>query len=275
MRHKAGCGALKASGFVQYLNANPWLIAIITIVGGIAITFFGGKLWDYIVVAVPAFFAFLFVAVMLSSLGLFSVLEEDNETTGKGVFMAIIGTVLGLAAAVLIGFLAHKTKEIAMGALGGICGFFLGFLLYSLVFAQFIKATTVFLWITLVVSTVLGAWFVYKHQEDMEVHISHFIGSYLTIRGIAFFAKGYPNEAETFYKLKKGDFDLPASFYLYLALFLALNAAGWYVQHKLEFDKETPSGLKKNLDAANEGDYTKPKNLVDNGHSHHDTNHMA
>jgi hypothetical protein len=159
-----------------------------------------------------------------------------------------------------------------MAALGAICGFFLGFLLYSLVFAQFIKATTVFLWITLVVTTIIGAWFVYRNQEDMEVHISHIIGSYLTIRGIAFFAGGYPNEAETFYKLKKGDFDLPASFYLYFALFLALNAAGWYVQHKFGFDKETPSGIKKGLKAANEGDYTNAKNLVDNEHGHRHAN---
>lgn len=235
--HKAGCGALKASGFVQYLNAQPWIVAIVYIVGGIAITFFGGKLWDYVFWALPAFISFLFSCVVLSSgLGLFSVLEENEPTTTMGVIFAIVGFTIALAVATGVGIFIHKTKEISMGVLGGVCGFFLGFLLYSLVFAQFIKSTTAFLWITLVITTIFGAWWVYNNQEDMEVHISHFIGSYLIIRGIAFFAGGYPNEAETFYKLKKGNFDLPVSFYLYFALFIVLNGAGWFVQHKLGFD---------------------------------------
>lgn len=69
--HKAGCGAVKASGFVQYLNSQPWIIATVFIVAGIAICFFGGVIFDYFQIGVPALFAFIFVSVMLSSFGLF------------------------------------------------------------------------------------------------------------------------------------------------------------------------------------------------------------
>ena len=136
--HNAGCGLVKTSGFVQYLNSNPWLVAVILIAAGIATCFFGGQLIDWVYIGVPALFAFLFVTVLLSSFGTFSVLEEDNPTTGKGVIQAIVGFVISAVAAIAAGFLANKLQRFASGILGGIAGFFLGFLLYSLVFAIFI-----------------------------------------------------------------------------------------------------------------------------------------
>jgi hypothetical protein len=193
--HKAGCGYAQASGFVQYLNSQPWLIALITIGGGIAACFFGGILFDYIVIAVPAFFAFLFVAVVLSSMGLFAVLEEGTAATGKNIIQVIFGTVLALAAGIGAGYFVYRTKQIAMGIFGAIGGFFFGFLFYSMVFAMFIKSSTILLWIILIVCTAVGGWAMFKYQEEAELHLTVFIGAYLIIRGVGFFAGGFPNEA--------------------------------------------------------------------------------
>jgi hypothetical protein len=257
--HKTGCGAVKASGFVQYLNSNPWIVALVMIAVGIATCFFGGMLFDYFQIAVPALFAFLFVAVMVSSFGLFSVLEEDNETTTKGVILAIIGFVIAFAASVAAGLIAKVMSKITSGVIGGIAGFFIGFLLYSLVFAQFVKSTTALLWITLILTTGFGAYAMSKWEEEMEVHVTHLIGSYLIIRGLAFFLGGYPNEAQTFFQLRKGNFNLPASFYGYFVLFIVLNIAGGWFQHYMGYDKETPSKTKKSL---NEGNYGNAEQLT-------------
>ena len=249
---------------MQYLNSQPWIVALVTIAFGIAVCFFGGKIFDWFQIGVPALFAFLFVAVMASSFGLFSVLEEDTPTTGKGIFLAVVGFVIALAAGVAAGFIAKLTEHIISGIIGGIAGFFVGFIIYSLVFAQFVKSTTALLWITLIVFTAFGAFAMYKWDEEAEVHVTHVVGSYLIIRGIAFFAGGYPDEAQTFFQLRKGNFDLPFSFYGYLVLFIALNIAGGWFQHYKGYHLETPSKLKKGLPA---GDFSNAKNLVD----HHDT----
>ncbi len=208
---------------------------------GIASCFFGGMLFDHFQYVVPALFAFIFVAVMLSSFKLFAVLEEDSETTTKGVILAVIGFVIALAAAVAVGIIAKFLHKITSGIIGGIAGFFLGFLLYSLVFAQFVKSSTALLWITLILTTGFGVFAMSKWEEEMEVHVTHLIGSYLIIRGLSFFLGGYPNEAQTFFQLRKGDFDLPASFFGYFVLFIVLNIAGGWFQHYMEYDKETPS----------------------------------
>jgi purine-cytosine permease-like protein len=60
------------------LNSNPWLVALILIATGIVTCFFGIKLIYWVNIGVPALFAFLFVTVILSFVGIFSVLEEDN-----------------------------------------------------------------------------------------------------------------------------------------------------------------------------------------------------
>lgn len=159
--HNAGCGAIKASGFVQYLNSKPWLIAIIAIVVGIGACFFGGHLYDIFAYVVPALFSFLFVAVMLSSFGLFSVLEADQETSGMGVFKAILGTLVALAVAIGVGVLAKLMAKITSGLVGAVGGFLIGFLIYSLVFAQFIRASTVLLWITVILTSAGGAFCMY------------------------------------------------------------------------------------------------------------------
>ena len=156
---------------------------------------------EKVYIVVPALFAFLFIAVMLSSFGVFSVLESDNETTGKGIIMAIVGFVICTAFAIAAGFLGSIGNDYKAGILGGIIGFFLGFLLYSLVFAMFIKTSPIILWIILITCSVGGFVYMKKNRNKVEVYATALIGAYLIIRGLSFFLGGYPNEAETFAQL--------------------------------------------------------------------------
>ena len=67
----------------------------------------------------------------------------------------------------------------------------------------------------------------------MEAHATVFIGSYMTIRGLSFYLGGYPNEAETFAKLREGNFEVSSWVYIYMLLFLGLNVVGTYVQYTI------------------------------------------
>ena len=189
---------------------------------------------EKVYIVVPALFAFLFIAVMLSSFGVFSVLESDNETTGKGIIMAIVGFVICTAFAIAAGFLGSIANDYKAGILGGIIGFFLGFLLYSLVFAMFIKTSPIILWIILIICSVGGFVYMKKNRNEVEVYATALIGAYLIIRGLSFFLGGYPNEAETFAQLQEGNFKFSGYVYLYFVLFIALIVAGIYVQFKID-----------------------------------------
>ena len=233
--HNAGCGLVKTSGFVQYLNSNPWLVAVILIAAGVATCFFGGKLIDWVYIGIPALFAFLFVNIFLSSFGAFSVLEENEDTTGKGIIKAIFGFVISTVVAIAGGYLASKLQKIASVILGGIAGFFLGFLIYSLVFAIFIKSSPILLWVILIASSAAGTHLMFAMKDEMETHATVFIGAYLIIRGLSFFLGGYPNEVQTLAQLKDGNFKFSWYFYLYFVLFIALNVSGTWFQHRTDY----------------------------------------
>lgn len=95
----------------------------------------------------------------------------------------------------------------------------------------------------------------------MEAHATVFIGAYMIIRGVSFFLGGYPNEAQTFAQLKEGNLKFSGYVYLYFLLFIVLNVAGTWVQHKTD-----PELLKKKLAAENKKEDTEAENFVRQKH---------
>ena len=148
--------------------------------------------------------------------------------------MAIVGFVICTAFAIAAGFLSYKLTDYNLAILGGITGFFLGFFLYSLVFAMFIKTSSIILWIILITCSIGGFFLMLNGRDKVEAYLTAFIGAYLIIRGLSFFLGGYPNEAETFAQLQEGNFKFSGYVYLYFVLFIALIVAGIYVQFKID-----------------------------------------
>ena len=56
----------------------------------------------------------------------------------------------------------------------------------------------------------------------------------MIMRGLSFFFGSFPDEYKIVNDLFQGKFRLPGSFLVYMLLFILLNAAGWYVQHKYD-----------------------------------------
>jgi hypothetical protein len=127
-------------------------------------------------------------------------------TTGKGVIKAIVGFVISSVVAIAAGFLARKMQKIASGILGGIAGFFLGYLLYIFVISMLIKSTPILLWVILITSSTAGTYLMLAKKDEMEARATVFIGANLIIRGLSFFLGGFPNEVQTFAQLKEGNF---------------------------------------------------------------------
>lgn len=79
--HNAGCGMEKTSGITQIFSRNPWLTAICLIFAGIPVCFCGGWVMVNLVLILPAIIIIRILIIVMSSLGMLSVLEEDYETT--------------------------------------------------------------------------------------------------------------------------------------------------------------------------------------------------
>jgi hypothetical protein len=77
------------------------------------------------------------------------------------IIMAIVGFVISTLVAIAAGYLACKLPKFASGILGGIAGFFLGFLLYSLVFAIFIYSSPILLWVILIACSAAGSYLMF------------------------------------------------------------------------------------------------------------------
>jgi hypothetical protein len=104
--HKAGCGTVKSCGHIQLFKSS--FGAVILIALGIDICFFGGLLIKYLRISFSAFLIFLLCAIILCSFGTFSVLEEDNETTGFGIIKGFVGFIISAVVAIAAGFFAKN-----------------------------------------------------------------------------------------------------------------------------------------------------------------------
>lgn len=232
---------------------HPWLVAAGLLAFGVTATFFGGFLFDYVVASLAGIMVFFLVALLTSALGGFVVLEKHSSASFGRVVAALFSFLLAVGLAVLAGWFVKKTSRIAMGLLGGIGGLFLAFLGYSLLFAKFVTGSTWLLWLCLIGGVAAGGFLAYKFKNNILIQLTATVGSYMIIRAISLVAGGYINEFEMMSQMKSGNFELPNTFYAYLAGFVALAVGGTFFQYKKGYDKHI------NVDGGNLDEHFLPK----------------
>lgn len=246
--HNAGCATVEASGMVSYLQSNPWLMGLLFLAVGGVTCFMGAKIFDEVLAALGGLIVFVFVSIVSSSLGGFD-----------STVLTIFSLIFALGAAGGAGWVLYNTLAFQFMVLGGIAGFFAGFMLYALVIAQFIVQSAILLWITLIASAVAGGYLTVKKAEHLVMHITAAVGAYMIARGLSYFFGGFPDEAETFSKLQTGTFSFPFTSYLYLALIVGLTVGGSKFQDWMDYEKTL--NLKRNqIKSLREG-------LIDNEHA--------
>jgi len=115
-----------------------------------------------------------------------------------------------------------------LAAWGGVS---LGFICYS-AFLYKIHSHSVF-WIVIVLFGLVFASLTFCIFDPILILSTSMIGSYLVIRGIAFYAGGYPNEFTIQQAIEHNQYDdIPTTFYAYLAGIVFLFVCGNYVQCK-------------------------------------------
>lgn len=203
---------------------------------GVISTFLGGKFFPYVLATVAGGITFFVVIVFASALGLLNALDSKTSATTAEISYCILSFFGALTLAILVGWFIRKVRRIGGTILGAAAGFFLGYLLYNLVFAQWWNNTfcLIFLAFGLAVAVGTVSW---KFDKIIIVYLTAFVGGYALVRGISVFAGHFPNEITTFQEIQAGTFNLDNYFYIYLVSFAVATLLGVITQFKLKLNE--------------------------------------
>jgi hypothetical protein len=89
----------------------------------------------------------------------------------------------------------------------------------------------------MLLGTLAGGFLIYKFEKNILIQLTAFVGAYTFIRGLGLILGGYISEFSILGELKNGNFQLPGTFYAYLAGFVVLSIGGTYFQYHKGYHK--------------------------------------
>jgi hypothetical protein len=242
LSHVSGCPVFSATSWAVFLNNNPWVIAILMIVFGAIVTFFGRKFFQYTVAVVGAFLTFLIVMLLCSIFGWLNYLEGDH--TGGNLALTILSFFLAIGLAVGAGFILNKLIRVGAIILAGAAGFFLGITVYQFAF-HWVNNLYVMIGLSVGFALILAV-LSFKYFDKVLIFGTALIGSYSFVRGISLFAGHFPNEILVMQQLGQGikpTFD--NIFYAYMAGIVVLFVLGAVFQTKTKAKEEDDADYHK------------------------------
>ena len=144
------------------------------------------------------------------------------------------------------GFFMMKLDRVGSAFLASWGGLIVGFVLNQTVL--YLLESNITFWCVSFSFAIIAGICSFYWFDHVLINMTAFSGAYMIVRGISFFAGGYPNEFtlvnETIDGVMK---DETRWFYLYLVSMLTITAVGSFVQYKImEKDKsETAAQLEK------------------------------
>lgn len=251
-KSKYGCPTIDFYTFWKFLNTYDYIFATILIIVGIFECFLGQKF------LVPTAFIITCAMVLIIVVIFFFEFILPPGTADWIIWVILfIGLVIGIFAGYYVA--KHKEKCLAL-IVGGVSGFFLGEFLFNLFGNKFgsnlLLVNILFVVICIAVLVILSFFL----SKIIFIFSTSLIGSYLTIRGISFFAGGFPSEFTIMDLTKAGEQDqiselLTWRVYIYLTSMVVLCGLSIYAQFKISGDKNDSDGIKF-------GDTEKDDNLI-------------
>ena len=188
----------------------------------------------------PAVFILTIITIILVFTVFFLQFVLPAGTKTWVLFLIIgIGIIIGL----FVGIFIIRTEKYSLPILfGGLSGFFLGNLLFNL-FGNRINAKPLLVNILFCVACMIVlAILAFIFQKFLKIFTTSFIGSYGFIRGLSFWAGGFPNEFEIIDLMSKDEAEqikelLTWKVYIYLASIVVILCLSIFIQYKLNGDK--------------------------------------
>lgn len=235
---EAGCGR-DFSGILKFLEENPWIFAIVCIVAGFFLVFFGFKFLRWALAVVGGLVGFVF------TLGLILWFWNYKGASSAEIFFVLaISLLVGLISA----YVFYSFTEIGVFCAGGFLGFLLANLAITLIEGFF--NVTLAGWIVWTIIIVFVVCFILlgKYLHDFCVILATSTsGSYLLVRGVGTVAGEFPDSDSLITKLSKKELaNFPWQWWAYIGAMVGLLLIGLLIQFKQRKNKKKYEAKGKN-----------------------------
>jgi len=216
------CPSFDLNALWTFLDEYSYIWGVLFIVGGIFLGFLGRKLFKAAVFMVTA------ILVVFAILLLFyTTFLEDTTEEWVGWTVLICSILIGLVA----GFFMMKLERVGAALLAGWGGFLIGIMLNEMVLYK--AESQALFWCMSIGCALVAAVLSFFFYEHVLINMTAFGGAYMLIRGISFYAGGFPNEFTLADQLKAGDTSAFTNwFYLYMVCIIIVAVVCSVVQYK-------------------------------------------
>jgi len=224
------CPSFDLNALWEFMDKYSYIWGVLFIVGGIFLGFFGRKLFK------AAIFMVTTIAVVFGILLLFyTTFLKDTTEMWVNWLVLVCSIIIGL----VVGFFVMKLERFGAALLAGWGGFMVGLMLNETVL--YLAESVALFWCVNVGCAVTAAALSFCFYEHVLIIMTSFGGSYMLIRGISFYAGGFPNEFTLAEELKAGDTSAMNNwFYLYMVCILLVSVGATIFQYKTRPDTEHP-----------------------------------
>ena len=222
---KQGCYVFDTNPLVRFLSNYSYVFGAVLILFGGLIAVFGKPLFKPTICLVG-----MLVFVVFICLFIFSVFFDRN--TPNWASWVVLSTSVLVGA--IVGLILAKLSRVGLAVLAGWGGFCLGMMIYAACLYKLDGNKQVLYWcfnIGMGVLCGILSIFLFYHAIIFATAIA---GSYAFIRGISFYAGGYPSEFELIQIIKyDGWGSIDPRFYGYFAGFVVTSIVCIVLQYKL------------------------------------------
>ena len=224
--HSRACPVVSATGFARFFLDNAVINAPLAILFGLAIALYGRKFFPVTIFAAGGLAGFGITMILVSMVSFLSAVNTRIEFTWVGVIVSIL---ISACIGVFLGFILQKMQRIGAMIIGAIGGFFISVPLFELTLSWVQDDSSLVITVLSVIAAISMAVLSLKYYDNIIIFGTSILGAYCFTRGISLIFGGF-DESTILDQIASNSVE--ALFYLYVAIFLALSAAGGFYQHK-------------------------------------------
>lgn len=236
--HEAGCPISNQVSLMYrgYFTEKPFVLAVLLLLIGPFMLFYGRKQIDTILYISTAFVFFYLSLFVFHKLGMLNYIDKNTPGDGN-LGLVLFSFALAMCAALLAGHTSYTFKPLGKLFLGGLAGYFFGCFVYNLFFIFWNKALVTLI-VCQTVFLVIGAYLGYQLRDGFVIISTSILGAFATVRGIAMFAGGYPSEYDLYRDITSGNAKPDGVLFAYMGAMTALFALGFTYQRRGLFCNE-------------------------------------
>ena len=224
------CPSFDLNALWDFMDQYSYIWGVLFIVGGIFLGFFGRKLFKAAIFTVTAI-----IVVFAILLLFYTTFLKSTTEVWVGWLVLCCSIIIGLVA----GFFVMKLERLGAALLAGWGGFLLGVMINEMVL--YLAESQAVFWSVSIGCAVAAAVLSFFFYEHVLILMTSFGGSYMLIRGISFYAGGFPNEFTLADQLKAGDTSAMNNwFYLYMVCILLVAVGASIFQYKTNKKEDNP-----------------------------------